>query len=74
MGEKKKSKLKPSTELCDKTAGAVDKIGGAFKESFEDIFYAMANQTFCIICEYVDKATETVKRKIKQKGTKKDET
>lgn len=75
MGEKKKKKIniKPSAEVCDKTSEAVDKIGGAFKESFKDIFYAITNQSLDVICEYMDKTTETIKRKIKQKGKKEND-
>jgi hypothetical protein len=73
MGEKRKMKIKPSKELCEKTNEAIDKVGDAVKDSFEGIYYEMVNQAFDYLCEYFGKTTQKLKDKITEKGKSDDE-
>jgi hypothetical protein len=74
MGDKKRIKLKPSKELCDKTNEAVEKVSEAIKDSFGGVYYALADQTYESICKFFNDATEKIKKKIREKGKTKDET
>lgn len=73
MGEKRKVKFKPSKELCEKTNEAIDKVGGAVKESFEGIYFEMVNQAFDYLCDYFGKSTQKLKDKISEKGKTENE-
>jgi len=74
MGDKKRIKLKPSKELCEKTNEAVEKVSEAVKDSFQGVYYALADQAFESICELFNNATEKVKKKFRGKGKTKNET
>jgi len=74
MPEKRKIKMKPSKELCDKTNEGIDKVSEALKESFEGVYYEMVNEAFDYLCEYFGKTTKKLKDKISEKGKEEDET